>query len=86
MGRWEIKSGAFIGSVDECKLEDDLVRRLWIADSLERELAGGDLQLGFVGFEVEFIGTFKSFFRALHKKTAFDQARRGKELVGLTGA
>ena len=49
-------------------------------------MRGINFQFGLVGFEVEFIGPFKSFFRALHEKTAFDQARSRKELVGLTGA
>ena len=42
--------------------------------------------MGFVGFDVQFVGSLKLLFRALHEQAPLDQAGCGEELVRLAGA
>jgi len=83
LGGGEVECGSLIGLIFEGKFEGNLIVGLGFANTNERDFGWCNFEAGLIRLEIQLVGTFESFFRALHKETSFDEARGGEKFIGL---
>ena len=83
LGGGEVECRSLIRLIFKGKFEGNLIVGLGFANTNERDFGWCNFEAGLIRLEIQLVGTFESFFRALHKETSFDQARGGEKFIGL---